>query len=157
MSTYREDAERRIVSEQAAYWLCELADGNPEQHDAFVAWLKRSPHHVGEFLNASIAWKEFGRTRPFSPAEMEKIVAEARAQRDLCNVVAFEGIAGTIENPRPSVLTRQSRRLVRAAAAIGVVGLSSGILAAWLISSNAQTYSTAVGEQRAFRLEDGSL
>src|SRR5690606_3139874 len=42
MKSYREDDERRIVREQAASWLCELADGEPRQKEAFVAWLKRS-------------------------------------------------------------------------------------------------------------------
>ncbi len=150
MSTYREDAERKIAAEQAAYWLCELAEGGARRRTAFAAWLKRSPRHVGEFLNASAAWQAFGQTT-IDAAEIQDIVAQARAQRDDFNVVPLDGMATPASTER-----RRPRRLMPFAAAAGIAALGVAAAAWWLIHDG-QAYATVAGEQRAFRLDDGSL
>lgn len=152
MKTYREDAEQRIAGEQAAHWLYELAEGGPAEREAFVAWLKRSPRHVGEFLLASTAWKEFGRTGVFTDADIDSAVREAMSGA-CSNVIALQGVP-----PSPDRLARASagRWILRAAAAVAAIALCFSGFAYWS-GMNGRTYATAVGEQRAVRLADGSL
>jgi len=155
MKSYREDHEQHLVSEQAASWLCELADDEPGRREAFVAWLKRSPRHVGEFLTASMVWRDLGRAAPIDASEIERIVAEARAQEASSNVVTLPGAAGAVHDSRRA-MAKRLRRAASIAAGIAIVALGS-IWTARLISAHAHVYSTAIGEQRAFRLPDGSL
>lgn len=154
MSSYKEDAEQKIAGEQAAYWLSELAEGQRSQRKAFAAWLRRSPRHVGEFLQVSAAWKEFGAARPMPADEIERIVAEAKAQKDASNVVRLGEAEGfpTSRMPRP----RRPRHWLRIAAAAGVLVLATASLL-WFVDAGQTVHSTAIGEQRALRLEDGSL
>jgi transmembrane sensor len=154
MSTYRDRTEQRLIGEQAASWLCDLAEGDPKQHEAFLAWIRRSPRHVAQFLEVSAAWKAFGKVRPFNRQDILAMIEEARTTRDDSNVVTMSGIAPA--EAAPSSRERRWRRPATIAASAGLVAIGS-LVATGIIQFKGETYSTNVAEQRAVRLTDGSL
>ncbi len=162
MKTYREEASRQLIGEQAAQWLCDLRgeNGNDADRHALLTWLKQSPRHVEEFLLATSVWKAFDQADPPSDAAIEQAIAAAKASSDAETVVALT--AGTaVRRPRrwprrwPWRWPWRWRRSGWAAAAVLIAACA---LAWWLPGGEEATaYTTATGEQRAVRLADGSV
>lgn len=141
------------ITDEAARWLCELQDPavTSRARAACIRWLKKSPAHVREFLHVAAIWKGLDQvdTRQL---DLEQLIAEASAKV----VPLQEGIAPIGEPERSSsVLARLRSRWVAAAALVAM----AVALAIWSpsIFDRTETYATAVGEQRALRLADGSV
>lgn len=136
------------ITEKAAEWLLVLREGRPQDRAAFAAWLKDSPRHVQEFLAVTALDQAF---EGFDPQKRIAVTTDA-ASAVLSLTPRALGRAR-----RPSLRSRlQSRRAVAAMlAGLAVVvlgwGLHSGVL------QDGRRYATAVGEQRAFELPDGSV
>lgn len=139
------------VTEQAAAWLVEFEAGPPPESErrAFVAWLKRSPVHVEEFLQMSALRRELGRS-PALEASLDEVLAEAR-----------ETVVPLGERrmpPSPAVSKRRPRRKPgRRAVAASVLVLIAGALASVATFYEPGVYRTGVGEQRSIALADGSV
>jgi transmembrane sensor len=157
-----EDAlQRRILGEQAAKHLVELAEGGGERRAAFIAWIKESPRHVEEFLLASATMGAFRRQRKDEGAreEIERLIADAVAERSgLRNVVRLQEEA----NALPLTPTRRPQweraKKIRVSMAAGVAALAliaGGVW--WAALKGGPGYATGVGEQRTVRLADGSF
>lgn len=145
--------ETRTIGEQAAEWLVVLSEGGAAEQAAFLAWLKQSPRHVEEFLFATTTWKTLCELGERQPLNIEAILSELKAEGPASNVVSL-GVE------RPVVAARERRststmRAVRWSAAFGAIALLS-VLGWWLLRWDA-AYSTAIGEQLAVRLDDGSV
>ena len=135
------------VIEEASQWLVRLSspEVSLEERRRFVAWLKRSPVHLHEYLRLERTWAELADV----DADRSLSVAELLAAEDN-NVVELEPVAAAIPSPPRE---RPVRRFGAAIAACVVFA------AAVLFSFQALVpgrYSTGVGEQRTIRLEDGS-
>lgn len=143
------DRNTEAIIDEAAEWIVRLsapADG-PEDRRRFIAWLKRSPVHLAEYLRMERTWADLAHVDPakkLSPADL--------LERDDAEVVALRS------DPGLDVITgsRASRRPVRLAAALG-----AGVLlatAAVLLSqvSWLERYTTGIGERRTVELTDGS-
>src|SRR5262249_48912221 len=117
--------------------------GTVEQHAAFGRWLLESPRHVEEALALRALHRATDR---FDPER--ELALEPDGQRD---VISFSGRAETTHSR-----SRYSRRAaVAASILIGTALLGWGVWSGAL--GGARQYSTAVGEQRAFDLPDGSI
>jgi transmembrane sensor len=136
------------AAEQAATWLVEFESGPlPEtQRRIFVAWLKRSPVHVEEFLQLSALHREIARSPAFQ-ASLEETLAEARD-----TVVSLD----ESRVPPSPVVAKAPRRPRWRAVAAGVLVLVTGALATALFYEPG-VYRTGVGEQRSIALADGSV
>jgi transmembrane sensor len=134
------------ISEQAARWLFELEDPGPATLADFAAWLKASPVHVEEFLLITSAWKAFDGFDAERRIQLDRILDEAR---------------DTVQGLAAHAPAEQSSERKRRGWTFAAVGLGATALAAWalmaLFSGSANTYATSTGEQRAFKLEDGSV
>lgn len=161
MKLHAQNSDRKIIGEQAARWLVELAEGDCGQRAAFVAWIKESPRHVEEFLFATATLKELrGDVQQDANDEIERLIAEALAGSEVSNVIALKDAA---IRTRPLLADSQSlrhgtgwRRTAVLAAAVVVVAFCF-IALPQLLFFNAHTYATSLGEQRAVRLSDGSV
>ncbi|MET1756120.1 FecR domain-containing protein [Novosphingobium sp. RD2P27] len=113
---------------QAAEWLARLHadDRAHDDEEAFRSWLKADRANERSFENASEIWTAVGGLR------------EEHLQQ--------------LQNARPAPV-RMSRRAVVAGG--GALFVTAGVTAGWQ-SAYAGVYSTGVGEQRRFVLEDGS-
>jgi transmembrane sensor len=134
----------RAIAEEAARWVIELEESRPGDLATFAEWLEASPRHVEEFLLASAIWKE-----------LDGIDADKRIQVDQLIALATQNVRrldppATTELPAPARPTKWS---------LAVAGLAVTLVVALLlfVPSVSQIYATARGEQRAFKLEDGSI
>lgn len=142
--------ETHPLAEEAAHWVVELEEPTPQVLRAFAAWLEASPRHVEEFLLASAVWKELDGLDAARRIDVQRLVEEARSN---VRVLAPE----TIREPAREVPERSPARR-RMLGAIGAAAALVAGIALWLVMATApDVYATSRGEQRAFRLDDGSI
>lgn len=167
MTQFRnQDAARRVIEEQAAQWLCDLRDGDAVVQAAFFTWLKRSPRHVEEFLNVSALWKSLDAIGPRDSAAIEQAVHDAGLAETDTNVVALAAcLQSNHDKPPRSAGTHSHskshdiQRRVGKWSAVAAFVCFLATIAVWLLATRGDSnlYQTAVGEQRAVRLSDGSV
>lgn len=140
------------ILEQACSWLIELNDGEADARirEDFMKWLQRSPEHVRAYMEIAAAWEDSARLRGRDTPDTGALVAQALAES---NVVPLD--TRTSASPTSPVTPKRVRRLAVAAClgALAIFGTVLGIFHAF----RAPTYETAVGEQRALTLSDGSI
>jgi transmembrane sensor len=157
--THMTSSETNITHE-AADWLLRLEDPADVRCQAeFVAWLKLSPRHIDEFLMVETSYRALHQFDPQRRMDLNALVDSARAEvvplRDKTDDTTKDK-ANSKVNKRPVFLpTRTPRRRLAYAATLAVVAL--GATLATLSLRSAPAYSTHVGEQRTFKLPDGSL
>ncbi len=137
------------IAEEAAQWLIELDDASADRA-RFATWLAASPRHVEEFLLASGVWHAIDSIDDAREIDIGQLLASARH-----NVQPLE--IATLAVPRGAGTAPGGRSPMRhwLAAAVAVFA-TSGVL--WLgLADRGTAYVTSVGEQRAFKLPDGSL
>jgi transmembrane sensor len=140
------------LAEEAAHWLVELEDGGDGTLQRFAAWLETSPRHVEEFLLVAAVWKEFDQLDRARRLDIERLLEDARNN---VRTLARHDADVPSSPPRPAPDRSLRRRTVAAAAAIAVIALA---LTLWLLpTTQPLAYATAHGEQRAIKLEDGSV
>lgn len=135
------------IAEEAAEWLDALAEGGTQKRADFAAWLRASPRHVEEFLIMRTLDDEAERLDVQRKFNVERLLAQVGK-----NVVAMHG------ERRSAGAAFTRNRPVRWAAGFAALGLALAV--AWWagpLVSGTQTFATAIGEQRAIELEDGSI
>jgi transmembrane sensor len=137
--------ETLTVAEQATEWLLIMESPNAEERIAFWKWLDASPLHVRELI---LAVKTQRRLRGFDRAR--QIDVDALLVRARSNVAHL----GKPSPPEPA-LTPSRRWLYTAAACLGAVAIATA--AYWTVWDRGATYSTELGQQLVFELEDGSV
>jgi transmembrane sensor len=148
-----------LIDLQAAQWLCALAEGDPAQKPAFVAWLKQSPRHVEAFLFASSVCKGLDAVQPAEKADIAQLVAQARSAPKQAEIIPLQTSMTKTAGGAAPASTRRPRRWQRPAAmaaSAAIVGLGLLWAVPWLMPGS-HTYDTAIGEQRTVRLTDGSV
>jgi transmembrane sensor len=157
LAILQEHSDISALAEVAAHWLVELEEPGADTLRQFATWLQTSPRHVEEFLLVAAVWKEFDRFDTARRVDIQRLVAEA--QRNLQVVSHPSSSAGNSFSPAGNSASpaRNSSRLPRfataVAAALAVVALAVGLTS----SVGPREYATAKGEQRALKLEDGSV
>lgn len=152
MSTNRE--EELLVAERAAEWLERLKSGEPQERAAFVHWLKESRRNVREMLLATAWDRVLGQLDPDRQIDIDELMNRASA-----NVVAVRHVSRVADVPRwtlwPSAFRASWAFGIAATAVLTVVVLAwTGVVPDFL---HPNQYGTAVGEQRAIELDDGSV
>ena len=144
------------IVDEAADWVVRIGapDVGLDERREFVAWLKRSPLHIGEYLRLECTWAELGGADARRRVDIEALLA---SEHD--NVVELECAresAAAPDQERPSAVGPRRARLrtmgvaLAATAAVALIGL------AWFQLVAADNYSTGIGEQRSLKLDDGS-
>ena len=135
------------VIDAASQWLVRLSspDVSLKERREFVAWLKRSPVHLHEYLRMERTWAELAEV----DADKRLSVAELLAAED-SNVIELEPNAPAW---MPAPKQRATRRFGAAIAACVVLAVAAFFSFQALVPGR---YSTGIGEQRTIRLEDGS-
>ncbi|HEX2139616.1 MAG TPA: FecR domain-containing protein, partial [Woeseiaceae bacterium] len=142
------------VSEQAAAWLFELADGPNDQETRrqFVRWLKRSPQHIDSFLAIAVLEQEIAER----PGSIEQALLLADGTGPDVIPIAGEGRFARQTGRKPL----RKRRGVRWMAAAGLAALSVLASLPFLLPQDpppAVAHKTDFGEQRSIALSDGSI
>jgi len=143
-------AERqRHRDRDAAYWHIALDDDpSPTRNRRFLRWVQDAKN-IEAFLDTAFIYRELKSLPSPSRNELQSLVAEAKADIAL-NVVPFDSIRVASSAPR------QARR--RFGFYAGVSTLAMFLFVAFSIAFNQfhDRYTTVLGEQRSFRLSDGS-
>ncbi|HEY0682140.1 MAG TPA: FecR domain-containing protein [Steroidobacter sp.] len=146
MDSARDKAAEAVIDE-ASQWVVRLSspDVSMEERRAFVAWLKRSPVHLGEYLRLECTWAELADVDRSRTLNIEELLAVEEG-----NVVELALGAAA---PPPLVKRRSSRHFGAAIAACAVLALAAFFSFQTLVAGR---YATDIGEQRTIRLDDGS-
>jgi transmembrane sensor len=153
------------VSEEAALWLHRLNhEDTPAVRAEFSAWIKKAAVNLEEFLFAQAVWKELDHVDPAARAGLESVVSSdsvidlrpARGGENLLSPPLSSAPAASARTPARSHVPRDRMRwAIRIAASLGVILLGWLILAK--LPGGIDVYATAVGDQRAIKLSDGSV
>lgn len=137
------------VVEQAAAWLVKFESGPVSESDRrkFVAWLKRSPEHIEEFLQLSILREKVAQS-PALQTPLEELLKEARS-----TVIPLETSSADGE---PALSVRH-RGLLWYTAAAALVLLVLVLVTTVFMKTGEKTYRSEIGEQRSIVLVDGSV
>jgi transmembrane sensor len=130
----------------AVEWLKRLENASPREREAFLAWLKQSPSHVGAVLVASSGDLMLRHLFKGQKIDVEQFLHAAS------NVVAVGQQPNLGSAGKRSA--RWSGRLSLGLAAAACLLIAVLVTSVWW---HPNEYSTAVGEQRALVLADGSV
>lgn len=147
------DKNAQAVIDEAAEWVVRVtaADVSHEDKREFIAWLKRSPVHLGEYLRMERTWADLGTVDAAHRVDLAELLAG-----DDSNVVEL-GIAGNIaERPDSGASSRARPRVRGMVAALAASVLLALVGAFWFHTQFANRFTTGVGEQRTVKLDDGS-
>jgi transmembrane sensor len=141
--------EELLVAERAAEWLSRLKTAGPQERAAFVRWLKESRLHVREVLLATTWDTLLVHVDPRCAIDIQDLINAS------ANVVPVRPGANSAAPAKPTATAPKRRRwpwIVSFSATAATVLL---IVAMHVL--NPHQFNTAVGEQRAFELADGSI
>lgn len=143
------DKSSDVIAEEAADWLVRLSanDASAEEQREFVAWLKRSPVHLGVYLGVERTWAGLGQVDAVGRIDVAALLAAPDT-----NVVRL-GIPAPPVSVQVGSRSRISQRRVAAFAA-SILLACAGLI--WFQLQFANRFTTEVGEQRTLRLSDGS-
>lgn len=133
------------IAEEAADWLVRLdEDPSGSCQAEFVAWLKRSPTHLDEFLLVETTYRTIENHYPRDRVDWEKLMRGVSAQ-----------VLPLTAKSTPAAKSKQPKSvLVGLAAALGAVVIAAAVML-WP-SMALKEYETTLGEQSVFKLPDGS-
>lgn len=148
MATSQETSMR--VTQEAAQWFMELQTEGSACYQAFDQWLRRSPEHIEEFLAVSSVSRTLDHIDPQRRIDIDALLTQAQANVIPLHQPASDASADG-DRALPPAGGRWARRMAIAAAILAAV-----LLLPWL-TLRPETYATRIGEQRTFRLDDGSI
>lgn len=143
--------EELLVAERAAEWLDRLKKAGPQERAEFFRWLKDSPRHVREMLLATTLETELPRIDPERRIDIEELLA-----RSIPTVIPVRPSGNPPAYEKPRRWTRWSW-IASVGTAVAMFVLVLGWSGAAMNFLHPNKYGTAVGEQRAIELADGSV
>jgi len=141
----------RLLAQRASEWHELLENATEEQRAEFVAWLKQSPLHVREYLEAVYTDQLLKHVEAERPEDVDSLFAQAAPP-----VVSLADAADT---PLPSRKpNRWGRWMTRSlAAAVVLVLCASALVFGFKHYGVRPEYATSLGEQRTIQLPDASV
>ena len=153
------------IADEATEWILRLEDTDIDPEDLysdpaerqqhFLTWVTQSPQHIRLFLELYETYRKVGQLDPQHRIDIEELLAQPNAaivplftEEDPLRPMR----AVSVDEPA-GLRSRIRRRWVYGTGAAAAV--TAAVL--FLHSFVAQAYTTAVGEQRACPLEDGSV
>jgi transmembrane sensor len=153
------------IYEEACEWFIECRAGDLDEagrHD-FDCWLRKSPEHLGAYLELAAIWNEGPSLVAAGKFDRATLISQAALDRD--NVVALSNSRSADASRNATGLptvTQQNRwrfrrqRFAAIAASIVLMVFSAAAIL-WVQAVRSPTYATAIGEQRSLELTDGSI
>lgn len=150
-------SSRSIVAQQATEWFVENRSNaaTKESRVAFMEWLRSSPLHVEEYLKVAGLAHDLRAVTEDSQFNLDQLLAAALAQ-PVDNVSVLPTRTNIFQN---KITTRFGRRPLWFGAAASIALLLTTTV--WLVRDGErfglpQDFETGHGEQRSWRLPDGS-
>jgi len=159
-------ARRRAATHEAAEWFAahRASALTEEERSDFVAWLRASPDHVGEYLAFAELEQELKAGLGHSSIDTAELLERAACADDVPGVTMLEPyLRGSNQSTLPAgwsrragIKYRQWRRLAQAAGMVAAALLLALIANLWWQYTKTN-FSTGHAEQRSLRLPDGTL
>lgn len=147
-----ENADRRqelLIAERAAEWLSRLKTAGPQERAAFLSWLKESRQHVREILLATTWDALLEHIDPQHTIDIQDLID---SQANLVPVSLNTAVIHPRERPAPEIKRRRWPWF------LGLGTTAAAMVLMFTIHvTGSRGFETAVGEQRAFELADGSI
>jgi transmembrane sensor len=169
------------IYEEACEWFIECRAGDLDEagRHEFDCWLRKSPEHLGAYLEFAAIWNEGPSLVTAGKFDRDTLIAQAALDRD--NVVALsnsrsadtrnatesrtamsdaDGAAASaapVQGLMHQNRWRFRRQRIAAIAASIVLMVFSAAAILWVQAVRSPTYATAIGEQRSLELTDGSI
>jgi transmembrane sensor len=143
------------IVDEASEWFVLMRDPatSSKEREAFSAWLRASPVHIGAYLDVTQLWSDAARLDSSFETDLEPEFPD--------NVIKLGLGAGVNDAPAQHPVGQRREAASRSRWRLGLV---AGLLIACLIGSGAwwtvvrsPTYATGIGEQRSITLDDGSV
>src|SRR5690606_15341012 len=127
----------------------------PGRERDFMCWLRLSPLHLAEYLRMGALEQRLGDAARLVTTPLDQLVSDARASADVTPL--FDQLAELEFRPRrtASPARRRGRAWAWAAACLMCVAIATSLLPT-LMAPREQVFTTLHGEQRTWRLPDGS-
>lgn len=151
------EMEKLLIAERAAEWLDNLEHASAEERAKFVKWLKASPQHGWEILLATSSDTVLRRLMKDAGIDVSDVGRQPSNVRPIANRLPV-----LVRAPRrrlaerSAILVGKLKGVRKAAAVIAFIALVS-LMAVAIQAVSDRTLSTAAGEWRNVRLEDGTL
>lgn len=142
----REYEDERRLAERAAEWLSVLKQATPAENTEFADWVLQSPRHLDAILSATAVARQLRQLDARELAQAEAVLEASRAQ--------IVPLHSTRPEPVPKAPPKTWRAWGWPLAA--AAALAASVIVWWSAVPGWQTYATAVGEERAIELGDGS-
>ncbi|MBL8267406.1 FecR family protein, partial [Steroidobacter sp.] len=120
---------------------------DPAIQQALMNWLRRSPEHVGAYLDIAAVWMESSNVTVDADMALPARIELARADLHVPEL--------NLERLVPLPRAAPPRRSVRPRSLAAIAAVMIAMVGAWFHFLSG-TYSTAIGEQRSIVLADGS-
>ena len=146
--------ETQPLAEEAAHWLIELEEPEPKTLHDFSAWLRASPRHMEEFLLVSTVWKEFEGFDAERRLQIQQLIDEATEPVIRPVTPLAPDVVQPAAHAPPSHPSRRSTLYLAASLAASVL---AGVALWFFVATAPDVYATSRGEQRAVKLNDGSI
>jgi transmembrane sensor len=153
---------RSALSSEAGHWLLRLQERDPDPQDpyfdpsvrneAFLDWLAESPEHVQAFLEIFETYRRLG-----TMDRQKQIQIEALLRTRPAEVIRIYGTPErTPAAPAASALRPRRRGVWALAAAVAFAAVAASLVSVFDVFGSS-VYTTAIGEQRTCKLQDGSM
>jgi len=141
----------RLIAQRASEWVEILKTAGPEEHEAFVDWLRESRRHVAEFLSMVALDRELDGVDIGSAVNRRALLA--RLSPHVSEMQRPSPAQSTVSSARRRGAWRRMALTTAATVAISVTGISL-----FLLNKPASENLVArASEQRAVELADGSV
>ncbi|MBS0422327.1 MAG: FecR domain-containing protein [Proteobacteria bacterium] len=149
------DPDELRIAREAVMWRMRLQSEGRACHAHFKAWLMESSRHLKAYLLAVTIAPRLKALDPLLDIDVDALISEVKDRVVPLTLERHDNTDGAVKPAR----TRPRRPTVWATAAAAVVVVVAGGFFMFVapITLGAETYSTAVGEQRKVKLKDGSL
>jgi transmembrane sensor len=155
----RSSNARRRITEQAASWYLDHREGLGSVRDAdFLAWLRRSPIHLEEYLAIAQLHGDLKAAASLETMSLEQLDALAATEHPVVPLRRETAMPAVARAPQAAARVPR-RRTTRWMAAAGIAGLAVAGATTWhMISAPAMdVYTTTSTATREITLADGSL
>src|SRR5690606_30051042 len=80
--TQRGSKPNQQIHDEAAEWFVDFREGDldPGAAQAFIQWLRRSPEHIGAYMEVAAFWADVSRLAGKEDVDVAALVAYARAE-----------------------------------------------------------------------------
>ncbi len=154
------------ITDEAALWYVKAQDPgfSTGDREELASWLAASAEHVREYLSVAAVTQD---VRELAGAfDVDELLRLAQASADEANVVSLPDADVQVRSrvrsevsdpdpPKPTEVVRRRRLAVRSVAAALAIVAFLGIF--YLNAPRADLYTTGIGEQLSFLLDDGSV